>query len=94
LSKRQVPTRVKFSQQATKDILFWEKSGNKRALTKIVDLINDCLKTPFSGIGSPEQLRYQAQDTYSRRIDRVHRLVYIVEGEELFIISARYHYEK
>jgi toxin YoeB len=94
LSKRRVPTKVKFSPQATEDILFWEKSGNKKAIKKILDLINDCLKTPYSGIGSPEQLRYQARDTYSRRIDRVNRLVYIVDGEDLFIISARYHYEK
>jgi len=94
LSKRRVPTKVKFSPQAADDILFWEKSGNKKALKKILDLINDCLKTPYSGIGSPEQLRYQARDTYSRRIDRVNRLVYIVDGEDLFIISARYHYEK
>lgn len=94
MSKRRVPTKVKFSPQATEDILFWEKSGNKKAIKKILDLINDCLKTPYSGIGSPEQLRYQARDTYSRRIDRVNRLVYIVDGEDLFIISARYHYEK
>lgn len=92
MSKRRVPTKVKFSPQASEDILFWQKSGNKKALKKILDLIDDCLKTPYSGIGSPEQLRYQARDTYSRRIDRVNRLVYRIEGEFLVILSARYHY--
>jgi toxin YoeB len=89
-----MPSRIKFSSEAAADILFWEKSGNKKALKKIQELIADCLKTPYSGIGSPEQLRYQDVDTYSRRIDRVNRLVYRVEGEALIILSARYHYEK
>lgn len=94
MSKKRPPTEVEFTPEAAKDILFWEKSGDKRALKKIYALILDCLQTPYSGIGSPEQLRYQDHDTYSRRIDRVNRLVYRVEGQRLIIISARYHYEK
>jgi toxin YoeB len=94
LSKKSPPTEVELSPEAAKDIFFWEASGNKKALKKIYALIADCLKTPYSGIGSPEQLRYQVYDTYSRRIDRVNRLVYRVEGERLIILSARYHYEK
>jgi len=94
LAKKHVLNRVKFSTEASNDILFWEVNGNKKILKKIHSLIADCLKTPYSGIGSPEQLRYQDYDTYSRRIDRVNRLVYRVEGEFLVILSARYHYEK
>jgi toxin YoeB len=94
LSKKHLPTKVEFTPQATEDILSWEKSGNEKALNKIIGLINDCLITPYTGIGSPEQLRYQATDTYSRRIDRVNRFVYRVEGDSLIILSARYHYEK
>jgi toxin YoeB len=94
LSKKRLPSKIKFSSEAAANILFWEQSGNKKILAKIHALIADCLKTPYSGIGSPEQLRYQDVDTYSRRIDRVNRLVYRVEGEALVILSARYHYEK
>ena len=49
---------------------------------------------PFTGIGVPEQLRFHDQATYSRRIDKTHRLVYRVDGKALVIISARFHYEK
>ena len=94
MSKKRPPTEVELSPEAARDIFFWEASGDKRALKKIYALITDCLKTPYSGIGSPEQLRYQDSDTYSRRIDRVNRLVYRIEGERLIILSARYHYEK
>ena len=94
MSKKRLPTEVEFTVEAAEDIFFWEKSGDKRVLKKINALILDCLQTPYSGIGSPEQLRYQDHDTYSRRIDRVNRLVYRVEGQRLIIISARYHYEK
>lgn len=94
MSKKRPPSEVELSPEAARDIFFWEESGNKRALKKIYALIADCLKTPYSGIGSPEQLRYQDSDTYSRRIDRVNRLVYRVEGDSLVILSARYHYGK
>jgi toxin YoeB len=94
LTRKRPPSHVEFTPEAAKDIFFWGENGNKKALKKIYQLIADCLKTPYSGIGSPEQLRYQDVDTYSRRIDRVNRLVYRVEGDKLVILSARYHYEK
>jgi toxin YoeB len=31
---------------------------------------------------------------WSRRIDGEHRLVYLVEGDEVVVLQARYHYEK
>lgn len=94
MRKEALPKKVRLTSNAARDILFWEQSGNQRILKKIHSLIADCLKSPYAGIGSPEQLRYQAQDTYSRRIDRVNRLVYRVEGDYLVILSARYHYER
>ncbi|MBQ1915994.1 MAG: Txe/YoeB family addiction module toxin [Lachnospiraceae bacterium] len=45
------------------------------------------------GIGKPEPLQYDLQGLYSRRIDDKNRLVYVADGEGLFIVSCRYHYE-
>ena len=80
--------------RALQDLNYWRTSGNQKKLDRINALIANCLETPFSGIGVPEQLRFQDQDTYSRRIDKTHRLVYRVEGKKLVFISVRFHYEK
>ncbi len=80
--------------RAMKDLEYWRTSGNQKKLERVNALIASALESPFSGIGVPEQLRFQDQDTYSRRIDKTHRLVYRVEGKNLVIISARFHYEK
>ena len=80
--------------RAIRDLEYWCTSGNQKKLDRINALIANCLETPFSGIGVPEPLRFQDQDTYSRRIDKTHRLVYRVEGKQLVVISARFHYEK
>lgn len=49
---------------------------------------------PFKGIGKPEPLKYIASDTWSRRIDLEHRLVYKVKSDRVYFLQARYHYQK
>ena len=51
-------------------------------------------RTPGTGIGKPEPLRFDLKGFWSRRIDREHRLVYQVIDNELLIYSSRYHYDK
>ena len=55
-------------------------------------MVDACLREPFRGIGKPEQLKYGAQGAWSRRITDEHRLVYLVDGDDLIILQARYHY--
>lgn len=55
-------------------------------------LIDASLREPLAGIGKPEQLKYGAQGSWSRRITDEHRLVYLVDGDDLVILQARYHY--
>jgi toxin YoeB len=45
-----------------------------------------------TGIGKPEQLRHALAGAWSRRITDEHRLVSLVDGEDLGILEARYHY--
>lgn len=85
---------VLMTERAKRDIDYWSESGNKKKIERINALIQNCLEDPLTGIGVPEQLRFQDEATYSRRIDKTHRLVYRIQGQSLIIISARFHYEK
>jgi toxin YoeB len=43
-------------------------------------------------IGKPGQLKHALARAWSRRITDEHRLVYLVEGEDIVILQARFHY--
>lgn len=78
--------------QADLDFNYWQRSGNQKMLDRINRLIASACQSPSTGIGKPKRLKYYEVETYSRRIDNVHRLLYRVEGDELIILSARFHY--
>lgn len=63
-----------------------------KATQKINDLIKDIKRHPFTGIGKPEPLRYSDLNAWSRRIDREHRLVYVIKDDVIIIQQARFHY--
>ncbi|MFM7439379.1 MAG: Txe/YoeB family addiction module toxin [Snowella sp.] len=72
-----------FNQWATED---------KKVYAKIVTLIKDIERDPFSGLGKPEALKHDVSGLWSRRITQEHRLVYRISDEEVVIISCRFHY--
>jgi toxin YoeB len=78
---------------AWEDYLYWQQT-DKKVLAKINDLIKDCLRSPFKGIGKPEALKGQYAGFWSRRITDEHRLVYTVKETRLHILQCRFHYEK
>ncbi|MBU2447246.1 MAG: Txe/YoeB family addiction module toxin [Bacteroidetes bacterium] len=59
---------------------------------KIIELINDIQRTPFSGIGKPEPLKHTLKGYWSRRITDEHRLAYKVTDSEIIIASCKFHY--
>ena len=83
--------RLVWDEAAWEDYTYWQ-TVDRRILKRINLLIDACLREPFEGIGKPEQLKYGAQGSWSRRINEEHRLVYLVAGEDLVILQARYHY--
>ncbi|MED7950170.1 Txe/YoeB family addiction module toxin [Streptomyces sp. BE20] len=83
--------RLVFEDQGWEDYTSWRKSDRKM-LARINKLIEDARRDPFAGIGKPEPLKYHLAGAWSRRIDDEHRLVYLVTGEEIIILAARYHY--
>jgi toxin YoeB len=62
-------------------------------LRRLNRLIEAALREPFEGIGKPEQLRHVLSGCWSRRLDEEHRLVCLVDGDELVVLQARYHYD-
>jgi toxin YoeB len=83
--------RVAFLPQAFEDFNRWAVE-DKKIHSKVVDLIKDTLRTPFSGLGKPEPLKHELKGLWSRRITDEHRLVYKVTDEEIVIYSCRFHY--
>lgn len=84
---------VVLTPRALEEIGFWAKE-DRRILLRILDLINDIQRDPFSGIGKPEPLRHEFKGLWSRRIDNTHRLVYSVETKQIVIAACRFHYSK
>lgn len=82
-----------FADQAWEDLTYWIETDRKIA-KRLIKLIEDTRRHPFEGIGKPERLRNDLSGYWSRRITEEHRLVYKVQGNELWIAQARYHYSK
>ncbi len=83
--------RVAFLPQAFEDLNRWA-AEDKKTYSKVVDLIKDVLRSPYSGLGKPEPLKHELKGLWSRRITDEHRLVYKVTEEEIVIYSCRFHY--
>jgi toxin YoeB len=83
--------RLVFTSQGWEDYVHWQ-SADRSMLKRINRLIEDVLRDPFGGIGKPEQLRHALAGAWSRRINDEHRLVYLVDGDDVVILQARYHY--
>ena len=45
--------KISFSEEAFKDYEYWQKQDRK-TLKRINELIKDCIRNPFDGIGKPE----------------------------------------
>ena len=84
--------RASFDPRAIEDLAFWVRT-RPRIAPRILELVEATLREPHAGIGKPEPLKHELRGCWSRRIDQEHRLVYRVEGEEVVILAARYHYD-
>lgn len=84
--------RVVFEGSAFEDFTDWSVR-DKKTYNKIVTLIKDILRSPFSGLGKPEPLRHELQGYWSRHINDEHRLVYKVTDDAVIVASCKYHYD-
>ena len=83
--------RLVFTLHGWEDYQHWVAT-DRATLRRVNRLIDDVLRDPFTGIGKPEQLRHVLSGAWSRRISEEHRLVYLVDGDDVVILQARYHY--
>lgn len=81
-----------FTSQFREDLQYWTRHDRKIAL-RVLDLVEDVMRSPFDGIGKPEPMRFDFAGCWSRRVSAEHRLVYEVTGEFVTFFQARYHYE-
>lgn len=80
-----------FHPEFREDLQFWVKHQRKTAL-RVLDLVEAVMRDPFSGIGKPEPLKHMLTGAWSRRITQEHRLVYLVRGNRVDFLQARFHY--
>lgn len=86
---------IEYTSEALEDIEKLKKTGNKSLMKKLYVLIQELKEHPETGTGKPEKLKYSELGTWSRRLDRKHRLVYIIDGERIIvtILGAYGHYD-
>lgn len=83
--------RLVFTPHGWDDYKYWLQA-DRQVLKRINRLIDDVMRDPAEGLGKPEPLKYVLAGMWSRRITEEHRLVYLVDGDDLVILQARYHY--
>ena len=83
--------RVVFTPHGWDDYRHWQ-TADRAMLKRINRLIDEIRRDPFGGIGKPEQFKHALAGTWSRRINDEHRLVYLVDGDDLVILQVRFHY--
>ncbi len=78
--------------ESWEDYLYWQRT-DKKMMIKINDLLKDISRTPYSGLGKPEPLKYKYKGYWSRRINEEHRLIYRFSEDEILIAKCRFHYD-
>ncbi|MFZ2632038.1 MAG: Txe/YoeB family addiction module toxin [Desulfosalsimonadaceae bacterium] len=82
---------LEFDPAGFEDLAWWIEKDKKKAL-RIIKLIKEVQRSPFTGAGKPEPLKHELSGCWSRRIDQEHRLVYEVTENKIRILACRYHY--
>ena len=84
--------RLVFTHHGWDDYKYWLQT-DRQVVKRINRLIDDALRDPTIGIGKPEPLKHLLAGAWSRRITDEHRLVYLIDGEDLVVLQARIHYK-
>ena len=81
-----------FTENGWEDYMYWQLT-DKKMVKKINSIIKDIERNPYEGIGKPEPLRFDLAGLWSRRINSEHRLIYKIDGNSMFILACRHHYD-
>ena len=80
-----------FHPEFREDLRYWVPADRKLAL-RAFTLVEEILRDPFKGIGKPELLKFLDPNTWSRRLNQEHRIVYRVSDDRIDFLQARYLY--
>ncbi|EEG78624.1 Txe/YoeB family addiction module toxin [Dethiobacter alkaliphilus] len=80
-----------FSDIAWTHYVYWQ-TEDKKILRKINELLRDIERHGNTGLGKPEPLKHELSGYWSRRITNVHRLIYSIDENNIYIVSCRNHY--
>ncbi len=85
--------RVVFTDEAKKDLKILQKKA-PQAIKKLIALLEELKEHPRTGTGQIELLKHYAEETWSRRINKEHRLVYRIYDDvvEVLCLSTYGHY--
>jgi toxin YoeB len=82
---------LEFDPSAFEDLAWWVEQDRAQA-QRVIRLIRETHREPFSGLGKPEPLKHELSGCWSRRITPEHRLVYQVQPDKIRILACRHHY--
>ncbi len=85
---------VELTEDAKKDVLLLQRQA-PGALKKLAKLLAELREHPRTGTGQVEQLKHFENETWSRRINREHRLVYEIHDDKVLVlvIASFGHYD-
>lgn len=80
--------------EAEKDLKRHHKAGDRVTINRINQIYEELKIHPKTGLGNPEELKYNFTGFWSRRINKKDRLIYKIDENivTVFIISAMGHY--
>ena len=81
-----------FQAEFLEDLEYWVEIDRKMAL-RVLKMVREILRNPFEGVGKPEPLKYEYSGAWSRRLNKEHRIVYLVSDDRIDFLKARYHYK-
>jgi toxin YoeB len=79
---------------AERDLQKHKRAGNIATNKKITAIFKDLEEHPYTGVGQPEQLKYNFAGLWSRRINQKDRIIYEVHDNivTVIVLSAIGHY--
>jgi toxin YoeB len=86
---------LEFTDTAMEDIDKHKKAGDKAVLKKIDKLLKELREHPTTGTGQPEKMKHEYSGSYSRLINKKHRLLYSIKDEivTVYVLNLWGHYE-
>ena len=86
--------KISYTEKAEKDLIVL-KRNEPQSFKKVIKLIDELMEHPTTGTGKPKQLSGDRAGQWSRRISGKHRLIYMIDNENVVVLllSAYGHYD-